>query len=104
MHVESQSQRLGANACGSDHNLLYVDWLISSDPLRLSPSNRQPLTRLCFFKDALHAPATREKFQETLAPVLDTYSSAWVSANNAASSSLFSDAEKQVLVDGAYAL
>jgi hypothetical protein len=46
VHVGTQLQALGANGSGSDHNLLYIDWLITRKSSSSSTHTRPP-TRLC---------------------------------------------------------
>jgi exonuclease III len=60
-HIESVDQKFGANAIGSDHHLLYADWLLDVEVPVLDTS-----TWLIWDKARLQDPETRQAFQHTL--------------------------------------
>jgi hypothetical protein len=56
-HVETVDKKLGANAIGSDHHLLYADWLFDVEVPVLDTTNR-----LTWNKARLQNPETRQAF------------------------------------------
>jgi hypothetical protein len=106
VHVETKNQLHGANGCGSDHNLVLLDWkLWNSDNASTNPKRQTPSYRLCWDKDALGDPAVAALCSSILTPGLSTW-------HNALSDLLQSSPDflaslnlgaRQVLTDGMYA-
>jgi hypothetical protein len=62
VHVECNDQSLGANAFGSDHNLLYVDWKLHVDVPECGMSATRTIWKMSNFEDA----KARRKYQQAL--------------------------------------
>jgi hypothetical protein len=70
VHVECNDQSLGANAIGSDHNLLYVGWKLHVDVPECMSATRT-IWRMSDFEDAkIHT-----KYQQTLSAKLENWKS-----------------------------
>jgi hypothetical protein len=103
VHVETHEQKKRANGCGSDHNLLWVDWKlwnVSDDVTEI----QSHCYRLCWKKDALSDPAIAARYNYFLTPALSSWQTAFASLISKQDFLLtLSIRERQILIDGAYA-
>lgn len=72
-HVETREQEKGANGCGSDHNLLWVDWKLWSGISEDAVSSRVPRYCVCWKKDALSDPVTAARYTSLSTPSLSSW-------------------------------
>jgi hypothetical protein len=101
-HVETMSQAKGANGCGSDHNLLWVDWQLHCGDGSLAP--KSPDYRLCFDKAALFETDVANAYHGILTASLNEWKAAWDSFCVAqVELPALSPSDQQILIDGAYA-
>jgi hypothetical protein len=71
VHVETHDQVRGANGCGSDHNLLWLDYSLDFD----IPSWHAPPPRLTFDCIAFQKAEIKKDYQEELTPLLNEWNS-----------------------------
>jgi hypothetical protein len=82
VHVETHEQVRGANGCGSDHNLLWLDYSLDFD----IPSWHAPPPKLMFDRIAFQKAETKKDYQEELTPLLNEWNA---KVKNTLESSLF---------------
>jgi hypothetical protein len=69
VQVESDNQVRGANGCGSDHNLLWLDYSLHFDlPSWHAPPPRLVLDRIAFQKEEV-----QNEYQDQLSPLLEDW-------------------------------
>jgi hypothetical protein len=106
VHVETKNQLHGANGCGSDHNLMLLDWKPwNIDNASTNPKRQTPPYRLCWDKDALGDPAVAALYSSILTPGPSTWHNALSDLLQSSPDFLASlnPGARQVLTDGMYA-
>jgi hypothetical protein len=69
VQVESDDQVRGAIGCGSDHNLLWLDYSLHFD----LPSRHAPPPRLVFDRIAFQKEEVQTEYQDQLSPLLEDW-------------------------------
>jgi hypothetical protein len=68
-HVETRDQVRGANGCGSDYNILWLDYSLDFD----IPSWHAPPPKLMFDRIAFQKTEIKKDYQEDLTPLLNEW-------------------------------